>query len=265
MEMRFTQRDFRKAKQLPFCYLCGQAFDRTTKVKDQKKTRDHVPSKKIFSELERKRDPLIVPAHGKCNGKWSEVDEVMKLSFCVDDLDRSLLHKKQVILKHADGRETVGSQLPELRDVIWRYVRALHAAIHQEFLPDDTDRSVCAPLPDADLINGTLVPTPIAEQFRGFVRTIKVARATGQTRTLSAFGGAFIYEWAWFRSDAHALCLFAMDCVEWKHCGDPSWGELRACVGHYALHTLPERATFAKPCSEVPVVENSDPLDAFGS
>ncbi len=61
MPKLITQKDLRKAHDLPFCYLCGKAFESR-----EQKTRDHVPPKAIFRKQDRDA-PLILHAHAECN------------------------------------------------------------------------------------------------------------------------------------------------------------------------------------------------------
>jgi hypothetical protein len=62
------QTDFRGVQNLPFCYLCGQAF-----ATGDSHNRDHVPPECIFALLD--REPLWLPTHNACNKHYSDLDE----------------------------------------------------------------------------------------------------------------------------------------------------------------------------------------------
>ena len=67
----FTQRDLRSVQNLPFCYLCGNAFGQKAET-----TRDHVPPKSIFATADRV-PPLVLPTHRHCNEAQSGYDEIV--------------------------------------------------------------------------------------------------------------------------------------------------------------------------------------------
>jgi hypothetical protein len=64
-----TQQQLRQVQNLPFCYLCGSAFE-----PDDRVNRDHVPAQAVFSKRDR-QSPLWLPTHVACNKSHEQIDE----------------------------------------------------------------------------------------------------------------------------------------------------------------------------------------------
>jgi hypothetical protein len=69
MTALLTQQDFRRAQTLPFCYLCGIAFEPA-----DARNRDHVPPTSVFDKKDRDV-PLVLPTHPNCNAQRKLSDE----------------------------------------------------------------------------------------------------------------------------------------------------------------------------------------------
>lgn len=132
-----TQSDFQSLRNLPFCYLCGKAF---TEESRKTRNRDHVPPKSIFASSDRNY-PLILPTHPKCNEDQSDYDEVVgqliaaihgkypkptNMRLDVDVAEDTTTGAQSAWLNGANLHRTIG-----------RWLRAFHAALYQEFLPDN--------------------------------------------------------------------------------------------------------------------------------
>jgi hypothetical protein len=227
-----NQRAFQQvSRRMTFCYLCGEPLSGEC-------NRDHVPPTAIFLEPDRD-NPLILPTHSACNHSRTKDDEVVGQLI-------GIIHgnaPKPKARKLKLGVRTRRGQAPDvmvsgfdLRAIIRRWVRGFHAALYDEFLPDDSGLFVTIP----PLAEGEESPdkgiTPIAppEVFAPFVTEIKKNRATQTLDRIVCRNGKCVYECVWTQADrGQWFCVYALDLYGWIELGDTEkYGE-RGCVGGY--------------------------------
>ncbi len=259
-----THKQLRQLARLNFCYKCGEDFK-----KEKEKTRDHVPPKSIFLKKDRTR-PLILSAHNDCNNDESWADEIMGELITFLNGIHPPKNKLKVKLKLAENLENnqpvLVSENINIRGFIWRCVKAFHAALYKEYLPQETRNWVDPPVPPGTKNNKGITFEKLPEQFRTFVKTIKQNRMAGKTDRIECFNGKCIYECVWEQMDGGEWsCIFALNIYDWKNLGDPTHQKRRGCVGFYMPDTgLPEVAsTGIARTLEMPI-SNLEPLDPFG-
>ena len=136
MPVLLTQATIRPARNLTFCYLCGQTF------KNKKENHpDHVPPEAIFAK-EDQNFPLKVASHRTCNNPLSRNDEVIGQLIAVihgklPTLENTKLNL-QTFTVDIESEPILGIKNTDLVGQIWRWIRGFHAALYCEFLPIDT-------------------------------------------------------------------------------------------------------------------------------
>jgi len=252
----------RRVYATPFCYHCGRGFLDSTP-----RTRDHVPSRAAFSAVDLTECPLILPAHESCNNSNTSTDKRMGQLVSLRHGSRRRQRKLESHLRAAagpDGKVLCAMVGVDLKKAIWRWIRAFHAALYGEFLPDTPHCSVLPPLPAAHPAGGRMVPTPILPQYELFAELIKQSRNVGRLDSIRAFGSRLRYDCVWITAgDGRLVCVFALDLYGWSGLGSPNWGRQRCCMGHYlAPQGLPTNASHNPAKIALPLPACS-PLDAF--
>ncbi len=236
-----SQRDARAVKKLPFCYVCGNAFENLEAVTD-----DHVPPQTAFLPEDRENFPLILPTHKGCNHTFSTEDEVFGQLIGLGHE----IEKGQDRLKIYDGSDTVGNTFALLGDLdlhgaIQRWVMAFHAALYQEPLPPLTKFSTQTPFPSGTSVNGMVIPDPDKPQFRDYAEQVEINAQLGLVDRISANNGNLHYQCCWQQSDDGPwLAFYKLDIYAWSKLGDSKNFGSRPCVGAYATPGhLPALAT----------------------
>lgn len=264
-----TQSDLRSVQKLPFCYLCGNAF-----IEEADKTRDHVPPRAIFATSDR-GCPLILPTHEKCNGAQSGYDEVVGQLIAA-------IHGKYpepanvrldvtVVEDATTGTQSAWLSGANLHRPICRCVRAFHAALYREYLPDNngtkdgTIFSFDPPFPVGHVdANNDFTVDAISPHHTHFVEQIKRNRTAGQLDRLTCFNGKCVYECVWDRADdGQPICIFALNVYDWSALANTDDFPKRGCVGAY----LPARGRPADGTTATNLVfpiSNAEMLDPFG-
>ena len=259
-----TSKPLSSVRKVSFCYLCGQEFKQADKV-----TRDHVPPRAVFLAQDR-TNPLILPTHHTCNQAQSQTDEI------VGQLISALNYRYP---KRRDMRLKVGTEQNshqqvalffvegiDLRLVLVRWVRAFHAALYEEYLPNNTPNVFEPPLPRGTKEIGKLTFDKIGRHLPLFVETIKKNRKAGRIDRIECFNRKCIYECTWETTDdGRWSCFFALNIYDWKNLGDSLHFPQRGCVGWYMPPTgKPTNATKGVTrLLEIPC-DNTEPLDPFG-
>ena len=224
-----SQADFRTVRRLPFCYLCGKQFTGKTD-----KTRDHIPPKNIFPKEDRE-PPLILPAHETCNGGQSDYDET--IGQLVMALHGKVPTNQKLELTVIDSDTSTKPYLAltgiNLQNVVWRWIRAFHSSLYQEYLPDDIGRAIHLPFPSGTIEGDVIQMEEHPFQHRVLVTVIKKNRTTNNIDRIESNNGQCIYECVWEQhDDGSIMCVFALRISEWKKLGEERLGE-RGCVGLY--------------------------------
>lgn len=153
-----------------------------------------------------------------------------------------------------------------LKGFIARCIKAFHAALYNDFFPDETPNWIDSPLLRGDLINGNVTLEQTLAQFPLFVEIIKKNRKAGRIDRLVCYNGKCVYECVWEQTDDGAwFCLFGLNIYDWKNLGDPIHHTRRGCVGFYMPKSgKPKTATKGIiRVLEIPI-RNFEPLDPFG-
>lgn len=252
-----TQRSLRQVRDLPFCYLCGQAFcdaDATN--------HDHLPPKTIFALED--RQPLKLKTHRTCNERHSLDDEKVgqMIRAALGEAPAKEEDRKLRVAHLGVGYGAVTNL--NVDGVVWRWLLGFHAALYREPLPS-SQWSIVTPFVRADQNpSGRYSLVPIyKEQHQNFVATIKAQRHRGALDRIVTNNGKLVYECVWGRTNIPDvwLCIFALNIYDWKKMGTAALGPLRGCAGCYSRPSPPSDATLASEWSTV--TPNYDPYDPF--
>ena len=251
---------FQAVQRLPFCYLCGQAFQPGDQT-----NRDHVPPKAVFAKVH--RVPLVLRTHVMCNGDHKLTDEKMgqlvglRRGVVPSDPSNRRLQVQQL------GPRTAAITNLDVHGAVWRWVRGFHAALYQEPVPESCQRAIELPFQRARKAGQGYEVVPLREkQHVAFVKAIKTNRAKQNVDRVRSNADMLAYECVWAQNDGGGGewgCIFALDVYDWKDLGDPKLGQ-RGCAGVYTLpdgHVPPSAARLQTSSILIP---NVDPLDPFG-
>jgi|LQYC01.1.fsa_nt_gi hypothetical protein len=238
-----TQSQAREIKRLPFCYMCGDRIDNRV-LRNQ----DHVPPECMF--LKKDRDfPIIMKVHVPCNVSWSVDDEKVGLLIRLLHGEDIRKHKGKYKVQIAVGKDKkplypLLGGIP-LKPMIFRIVRAFHAALYHEFLPRDTKNAILTPIPEAEFINGHVTVRKVLPQFRDFSKELRRNMLTRTTDRIIACNAKVRYECCWTNSDdgKHDLCIFGLRIYEWGKLGNKVSSEEYTCIGAYMPTSIPKLAT----------------------
>lgn len=255
-----TQASVRPARDLPFCYLCGQS------INEGENHSDHVPPKAIFSLADRDF-PLKVAAHEKCNNPQSQQDEVIGQLIAV-------IHGKHPKPERARLKmsmfKTPDSDTPFLAFIgtnlvgqIWRWIRGFHAALYSEFLSEDTKAAIHPPFPSGNLEGDGFTIERIKTQQYLFVEIIKKNRVARHLDRIVCNNGKCVYECVWVQMDNGLwACAFALEIYGWTQLADKHF-PTRGCVGLYQPR-LGRPANGTKWTAWEFPLANLEPLNPFG-
>jgi hypothetical protein len=146
-----------------------------------------------------------------------------------------------------------------------RFVKAFHAALYKEYLPDKTGHWFDLPTPSGTKKDGKIKFEGIKIQLPLFVATLKKNRKAGKIDRISCFNDKCLYECVWEQMDDGSwACIFGLNIYDWKNLGDTSQPR-RGCVGYYMpAKGLPVGATKGIVRKLETPICNFDPLDPFG-
>lgn len=265
-----NQQDFRTVRNLPFCYLCGRAFESDDNINN-----DHLPASALFAKEDRDT-PLILPTHNACNEAEHVNDEMVGqlISFIHG---RPLAPNRrpfdgQVI--QWDGQTITQSRSLNLHHFIRRCVRGFHAALYHEWLPSDTGNAFHPPLrggvfdgntgQPTDDFNAQLLSDKALKQHALWTMVLKQNRVANNTDKVVSRNSKCIYECVWTHlDDGSPFCIFGLKIYEWQRIGDIVGYPSRGCVGMYSPKTgRPYNATQATDLEFD--FKNREKLDPFG-
>src|SRR5262249_41088374 len=221
----------REIRKMPFCYLCGGAFQ-----PDERTNPDHVPPTALFALVDRDF-PLILPTHRQCNADRSAEDQVV--GQLVGLIHRKAPNRQHNKLRIRIGRFTTGAPAVavegfDLRWIVRRWVRAFHAALYGEFLPESAKFLTSSPLPEAEPPAESAKIVPVQDAVLEFAKELKRNRATATLDRIVCRNGKCRYECVWAQADNGAwMCIYGLDVYGWIHLGDGRSFEPRGCVGSY--------------------------------
>lgn len=258
-----SQEAARPLQRLPFCYLCGRAFDGS-----EPQDKDHVPPAALFQKSDRDF-PLKLPSHTACNGARSAEDEIVSqlVGLLHEEPSRPKTRTVRVAAgQFEDGTTGVGAVGVALEAIIWRWVRGFHAALYRSPVPYRTKYSIVAPLPEGKVTGTRVEPIAVAEVTPALVEEIKRNRATRTVDAVICCKGRCRFECVWTQADNGVrICVWALDLYGWRDLGESKHFDPRGCVGTYHLpeYAVPKGATLATRLHFS--VANRDKLDPFGA
>ncbi len=252
-----TQQDLRAAWRRDFCYICGEVLST-----DQKPSRDHVPPTSLFAPEDRD-PPLILPTHHDCNMERTRQDELIGqiVSLLHGRIPRpEIMNLPLFAIDRGPGRTPRGGlhDFPFI-SIVFRWVRAFHAALNGEFLPDQGG-FIWAPFVGSDDLHGP--PTDDSRGRRFLTQRFKAQAKINRLDRIVCRNGKCEYGCFWLDDDdGRPSCIFGLRIYEWERLSDPERPPRRGCLGWYRADT-PEGAALGTEV-EVPVA-NLEPLDPFG-
>jgi hypothetical protein len=120
----------------------------------------------------------------------------------------------------------------DIRAIIQRWIRAFHAALYGEPLPETAMFSTYPPVPEVKPERQAVKPLPIPEVFPDFVEALKRNRTTKTLDRILCRNAKCRYECVWTRADNGTwICIYGLDLYDWMQLGDIHNFELRGCVG----------------------------------
>jgi hypothetical protein len=259
-----TQKHFREAKALPFCYLCGAHFLDADIVND-----DHVPAETCFDREDR-NFPLILRTHRDCNADHGPIDEKIGQLIGLKQ-HRVVSPQNQRLRFQAIGLGSFKqfgvavANLP-IAGTVWLWIRGFHAALYGTYLAERTAYTLRTPFPAVKWTAAGLAPQPVLPQHELFVRVLKENRAADRLDRIQCNNGKLTYECVWVQLDSGPwMCIFAVNLYDWKDLGDVNNFDARGCAGSYCV---PEgsRPSLATTATKLQLeIRNLDPLDPFGA
>jgi hypothetical protein len=229
------QKDFRKVRDLPFCYLCGKTF-----YKLDATNHDHVPPKSVFKITDR-NIPLKLKVHKEgCHSPINLDDEVLGQLICLfhgkqpDEQNDKL--KIDIYQKIGSGELLASFTQRNIEFLLKRWLKGFHAALYRTPIPEGTKFAIQSPFPSGTLKDGHFDTNPIEDQHYAFVECIKRNRAARNLDTLVANNEKLRYECVWDQlSDKSWGCIFAIDLYGWIDLGDTNNFLPRGCAGLYSM------------------------------
>jgi hypothetical protein len=260
-----TQRALRAVRDLPFCYVCCNAF----KAEDETDY-DHVPASSVFAKEH--RQPLKLKTHKSCNQGHQLVDEKIA----------QMIGLRRGAAPQPDNRriQALSTNLGvavinvDVDATVWRWITAFHAALYQSPLRFEQTgvndppffRTLVLPFPKASRITKRM--EPVRQQHLEFVKAIKNNRFKDNLDRIECNKGQLVYECVWDqftnrKNRSELGCIFALDVCDWKDLGVIPLDVVRGCGGMYMIEGrgIPSGATRAVRSKLI--LPNYDRFDPF--
>jgi hypothetical protein len=258
-----TLKALREVQHLPFCYVCGVRFE-----PDDTVDRDHVPAKACFAEEDR-NGPLILPTHVRCNGENKLDDEKLGQLIALRRKQVASVENRRLRFRFVyspEGHfEMGGVNNLDIHAVVRRWLRACHAALYGEALPEETIFAIETPFQMGVVQGEKIRLRPLREpQHRTLVATIKQERAGENLDGVRCNKGKFAYDCVWERFDGGEwFCAFGVDLYDWADLGEQRHFAKRGCAGFYVLPSRNAPPTSARATGRVTDFANASALDPF--
>ena len=243
-----NSRDLRAVQKLPFCYLCGKTF-----ATGDKRNRDHVPPRSCIALKDQPHSPVILPTHASCNSLFSIDDErvgqfLSLLHGRLAPVEKRRLHYGNFSIDSLDrdGRQIGAVCNVDMYGVVQRWVRAFHAALYQQPMPQGVRFAIELPFDVVSPVDGSHIVDdgrPVQREF--CEKTIARNRLTRTVDLLAGWSGKLQYTCVWVSTQAHLYCVFGLDFYSWHRMARLSRHKPRDCVGLYTLFPgeLPAQAS----------------------
>lgn len=257
-----SQKSISQVRNLKFCYLCGKDI-LPTDLAD----RDHVPPSGVFLAADR-NFPLILPTHKKCNGERSQDDQLFsQLIGHLYGKGPNEHHKLEILSGIGEKGLWLAVFGVDFRAIIRRCVQGFHAALYQEYLPDDQDTFMTIPpLPEALITSKGIDVLEIPEVAIKFVEELKRNRATKNLDMIVCRNSKCQYECVWAQAeDGRWLCIYGFAIYNWIQLGDTDKFPGRGCVGCYWRHDRKAPRGCATSTKLDFPLQNQSIFDPFGN
>lgn len=228
----------RRHRDHPFCYICGEGF-----TGDQVVNRDHVPPENIFLVEDRVNFPLKMNVHKACHDRYCEEDErvgqlmqATRGEMPTPERDRRGLEPHQ--LQNGQVIPILRAESLDLNRAFFRYVRAFHAALYDQPLPEDTKHALHSPAIEFVPEEGTGRPLFFDRRLKDQSMISCIFRQNVEDGlamdAVVAYNMAMIYECFW-RTDPSGPteCFFCLRIYNSNEMGAVQLYGRRACVGRY--------------------------------
>lgn len=152
------------------------------------------------------------------------------------------------------------------RGVIWRWVRACHAALYEQVLPVDTLHKLWEPMASAEynLSEPRALPRmePLGNDYHVLRLALQRSMIADSADRLEANGGKWRYVCTWKADpDGGWFCVWAADLYSSHHMGDDR--SQRACLGIYRLEDGSKPVGAAVEATIAVDVTGFDPINPF--
>ncbi len=226
------------ARRLRFCYICGAELHRD-------RTADHVPPKRLFATHDR-GTPLVLSAHRACNNVRSAEDQVIGQAVALLRGEAAPDRQQKLRVKSfpvSGGEPLSGVYGFELAEIVWRWVRACHAALYSEWLPSISPGGFLHPWPTAIVERGRLVFDPVRPDQWEYIHKLRQQVRFAVFDGIWCWNQKFKYCCTWLTFDnGQPFCVFGVDVYDWVRLSDPRTQPRRGCAGWYT-HPTPPNAT----------------------
>jgi hypothetical protein len=254
-----SRRDLQAVQKLPFCYVCGKRF-----TANDQRNRDHVPSRSCISLKDRPQSPVILPVHVGCNNLFKIADERVGQFLSLLHGKLAKAEKRRLQYRrfsnpalHSQSRQIEAVSNVNMYGTVWRWVRAFHAALYQQPIPQEAKYAIELPFQVVSPIGDSYIIDDGRPRQRSLCEeTINRNRMTRTTDRLVGWNGQLQYECVWVLTPMNAYCVFWLDFYEWRRLANLSGHNQKDCVGFYHsyLSEVPTLATIesqviAKPGS----------------
>ena len=234
-------------------------------------TQDHVPPKAIFAPEDRPNS-MRMPTHERCNCGLSGRDKACVQLF---GLLRGRPHKEWTEAQYEAWVDENGDIAAftvrgiDPAGMIWRWVRACHAALYATVLPEDTAHRVWEPMPSAAYPAAEPVELPkmefVGKDYHALRLILQRSLLGDSADRLEANGGKWRYACTW-KADVSGgwFCVWALDLYSSHRLGDSR--AARACLGVYQLDDKSRPtsgATEAALAVDASSLNSVDPFDCW--
>jgi hypothetical protein len=144
------------------------------------------------------------------------------------------------------GRQVEAVSNVDMYGVVYRWVRAFHAALYQQPIPQKVNYAIELPFDVVSPIGGAYIVDDGRPRQRALCEeTIARNRLTSTIDRLAGWNGKLQYECVWVRTPIHAYCVFWLNFYGWRQLAKINGHSPRDCVGFYqlSLGEMPTQAT----------------------